>query len=191
MVLSEVLAREVRRFSDSFATGRHRLVPPARAGGLVAQILIERRYSNVPPEAFPVLETGCDGCYYALFIDDLAQTWTPPVVLVSPMDSDLLSFVAPDAKSFVSLLERGVWQSYVDDPVREELRARAGTARAGSVTHSTRDRLGVVAADHELGAALALARDRLQMGDSDPIALAGAYRALGREVHARVAEQSC
>lgn len=171
------------------ALGRLRL-GHARIGGLVLGQLVERRYENIPPEAFPILDTGCDGCAYALFIDDIAQTWVPPVVLTSPADRETVELIAPDAAAFVELIERaGIWPEHVDDPHREHA-ARAAIAARANVTHLTSDTLGVVCADDRLGRELAVHRDRIHAGQPDPAALARVYRALGREVHARVVEMT-
>jgi hypothetical protein len=160
-----------------------------RIGGAALGRLLERRYENIPPEAFPILETGCDGCAYALFIDDFAQTWVPPVVLTSPMDRSTLQQIAPDARSFIELVERmGVWPEHIDDPVWDLAQRAAIAAREKTVTHPTTDGLGVVSADDMLGRELAAQRDAIHGSERDPPAIARAYRALGREAHARVVE---
>jgi hypothetical protein len=125
-----------------------------RPTGLLVDALIEPRYGNVPPEAFPFLDAGVDGCHYALWIDDATSTREPPIVWVCPMDGtpDTVHLVARDARAFVDLVEvAGLWRDG-DEAIVSAARELAWTARREHVRHETADGMGVVAAVERVAA---------------------------------------
>jgi hypothetical protein len=110
-----------------------------------ATLPVDERYMNVPPEAFPFLDSGRDGCHYALWIDDPRLDLTPPVVWVSPADGHpgTIRLEAANSAEFVERVTRaGLWPEYEGDADTARLSARRHRRR--QVTHVTLDGMGVV-----------------------------------------------
>ncbi len=120
-----------------------------RPAGVLADALVEARYGCVPVEAFPFLDTRADGCHYALWIDDAAQSFPPCVVFISPMDPtpERVQLVAATAAEAVTLLRRAGYFLEEDVSWVTATARRAVEARAPRIVHPTVDRLGVVCAE--------------------------------------------
>ncbi len=120
-----------------------------RPSGIVTDEIVEARYGCVPVEAFPFLDTGADGCHYALWIDDAAQDWAPCVVFVCPMDPtpERIRLVAANATDAITLFQRAGYWFQDDEQAVRALEARAVDARAPRIVHATDDGLGVVCAE--------------------------------------------
>lgn len=131
------------------------------------------RYGNVPPEAFPFLDSRADGCHYALWIDDPSIDAPPPVVWVSPMDGppETVRLVAADVERFEALVRSGLWR---DGDDAERFAREAAEARAGRVTHATKDGMGVVLTRDE--PALSRPADEVLVGPEGSLRFARAVR---------------
>jgi hypothetical protein len=228
-----------RAVLDSLATLRAGLAASARFKrepwipvGLLSdrphELGVPPRHLHLPPEAFPILQSGREGIHYALWLDDPRMGGVPQVVLVSPRKGlpETIRLVAETPVAFLEVVEAaGLWRDSRKDLAadREE---RAALERAAVIRHGTLDSLGVAAPEeppaprpphaevrawlgrssakfHEAvdgllsrgcpGLALALVRDVIV--DSNPLEVEGfdqaasrAYRALGRDLLARILE---
>jgi hypothetical protein len=117
---------------------------------------IPRRYVTIPPEAFPVLSTGVDGCHIALWFDEARADEVPSVVYVSPMDSNESDTalgrvlpVASDVTEFVNWDLRGGWRLAAREILGRDLLADANLARQKQLRRRrapipTLDGMGVV-----------------------------------------------
>lgn len=101
-----------------------------------------RRYSNVPPEAIPIIALGVDGVHYAVWVDNpRAITQDPPVALVSPSDSypDKIQWVAPSIRAFAELVRGGdEWLQSGDLAIQRARRPCPARAREGGDRHDER-----------------------------------------------------
>jgi len=147
-----------RAVLDSIATLRAGLAASARfrrdpwtATGLLSDRPYEPgippRHLHIPPEAFPILQSGREGVHYALWLDDPRNGGVPPVVLVRPRSGlpETIQLVAESPVAFLELVEAaGIAREARRDLVadREE---RAALERAAATRHGTLDSLGVVA----------------------------------------------
>lgn len=104
------------------------------------------RHVNVPPEAFPILDPGVDGCHYALWIDDPLADATAPVVWVSPADPvpETVRVVTSSATAFLELLGAGGFELVEGEGSRERHRIAATHVRAKVIARETLSSLGVV-----------------------------------------------
>lgn len=127
------------------------------------------RYSNVPPEAFPILNLGVDGVHYALWIDDPNASAEPPVVMVSPMDPlpETITIVTSTVDEFALLIKRAGEWLHEDQRAAELSAAKARKIRESMIRYQTLDTMGVVCAEEPLQPAPHL--DSLVKQESDQI----------------------